>query len=175
MPSECCCKVLKFLFVRFVLNRQALWHFYCFFFLFFFFIRKTCKASVSIYRYSFRGWSLPSYYRCCYLFRMRCSWQKVRWHNIILKHLFFEGALHMKWQITTEARSNELFILYPARPSRIIVSLKTPGSKTFPNWFYSGPKRYMSAIFSRAAKIFSGRSIADAFLDHSRCNRYMNW
>ena len=37
MPSECCCKVLKFLFVRFVLNRQALWHFYCFFFLFFFF------------------------------------------------------------------------------------------------------------------------------------------
>ena len=38
MPSECCCKVQKLLFVRFVLNRQALWHFYCFFFfsLFFF-------------------------------------------------------------------------------------------------------------------------------------------
>ena len=33
---------------------------------------------------------------------------------------------------------------------------------------YSGPKRLLSVIFFRAAKMFSARFIADAFLDHIR-------
>ena len=69
--------------VRFVLNSPAHEDVYrlCYFsFFFFFLIRKPWKpwkASVNNYRCSLRGWSLPAYYRCCYLFRMRCSWQKV--------------------------------------------------------------------------------------------------
>ena len=45
---------------------------------------------------------------------------------------------------------DNIIILYPASSSRKIVLLKTPWSTTLPCWFYSGPKRLLSAICSQS-------------------------
>ena len=79
-----------------------------------------------------------------------------------------------KCWITKEARSTELvtIILYPASPSRIIVSLKSPGSTTMLILFRS--KTVLLAIFSQSCKSVFSCFIADAFLDYIRQSRYMN-
>ena len=84
--------------------------------------------------------------------------------------------LFKMWKIRSVRSSTRLviIILYPASPSRIIVLLKAPGSTALPCWFYSVQNDFCQPFFLRDAKIFSARSVDDAFFDHIRQNRYMN-